>query len=106
MTMNETTPRKPLRLWPGVLAAAVQLTGILIAIVLPSAGLAGMLAVVVGALAIIVWWLLFSRARWYERLGGAALMAAAVFAAKPLMDKSILGAGMGVMFPVFAVVFM
>jgi outer membrane protein assembly factor BamB len=98
--------RNPLRLWPGVLAAAVQITGILIAIVVPSAGVIGMIGGAVGALAIIVWWLLFSRARWYERLGGIAVMAAAVFAAKPLMDKSILGAGMGIMFPVFAVVFM
>ena len=98
--------RNPLRLWPGVLAAAVQITAILIAIVAPSAGVIGMIGGAVGALAIIVWWLLFSRARWYERLGGLALMAVAVFAARPLMDKSILGAGMGIMFPVFAVVFM
>jgi outer membrane protein assembly factor BamB len=106
MTMNDTTPRKPLRLWPGVLAAAVQCVGILVVIIAPSQGDLGMIACAVGALVIILWWLFFSRARWFERLGVIALFAGIVFAARPAIDKSILGAGMGIMFPAMAVMFM
>jgi len=105
-TMTERAPRKPLRLWPGVLAAAVQFVGILIAIVYPPAGDLGLLACAVGALVIILWWLFFSRARWFERLGVIALLAVVIFAARPLMDKSILGAGMGVLFPAMSVMLM
>jgi outer membrane protein assembly factor BamB len=102
----ERESRKPLRLWPGVLAAAVQFVGILVAIVYPPAADFGLLACAVGALVIILWWLFFSRARWFERLGVIALLAAVIFAARPLMDKSILGAGMGVMFPAMSVMLM
>ena len=105
-TMTERAPHKPLRLWPGMLAAAVQFVGILVAIVYPPAADLGLLACAVGALVIILWWLFFSRARWFERLGVIALLAAVIFAARPLMDKSILGAGMGVMFPAMSVMLM
>ena len=36
-----------------------------------------MIAAALFALIVILWWLLFSRARWYERLGGLVLMIAA-----------------------------
>jgi outer membrane protein assembly factor BamB len=42
-----------------------------------------------------VWWLLFSRAAWAERLGAIALMALGLFGAKPLVDVSIATGAMG-----------
>ena len=102
MTMNHTnelSPRKPLRLWPAVAIAVVQLLVMFGAsVVAPDAEIPfGMLGGVVGALAILVWWLLFSRARWAERVGAIALMIAAVWAAKAVAHESIVGAGQGML---------
>src|SRR4030088_493200 len=96
MKTNEPTLRKPLRLWPGV-AIAVLL--VLVCYVFPifapqNAGLA-MLWAAGGALLIILWWLLFSRARWYERVGAIVLMVAAVIAERPFVHPSISGGAMG-----------
>ena len=74
----EPTPRKPLRVWPGVAAVIVQWIGwFVVPVVLPDAGMAGMLAAIAMTLAIIVWWLFFSRAPWAERLGAIVLMVVA-----------------------------
>ena len=54
----------------------------------PYAGLA-MLWAFGGALVIIVWWLLLSRARWYERLGAIVLMIAAVIPEKYVVHPSM-----------------
>ena len=70
------TTQKPLRLWPAVVIAIVQLLVMFGGpIVAPDAGLpVGMLGGVVGALVIVVWWLLFSRALWSERVGAIIVM--------------------------------
>jgi hypothetical protein len=99
MNTETLTPRKPLRLWPGVAIAIVQLLVMFLGpVVAPDALLpVGMLGGVVGALLIFLWWLLFSRARWYERVGAIVLMAAAIFATKAIAHESIVGAGQGML---------
>jgi hypothetical protein len=93
---NELTPRKPLRLWPAVVIAILQLLVAFGApVVAPDAGPIDMLGGVVGALAIIVWWVFFSRARWVERVGAIVLMIVAVWAARAVAHESIVGAGQG-----------
>ena len=57
----------------------------------------GMLGGVVGALLIFLWWLFFSRARWFERVGAIILMIAAIFATKAIAHESIVGAGQGML---------
>src|SRR6266850_5539050 len=91
------TTQKPLRLWPAVVIAIVQLLVMFGGpIVAPDAGLPiGMLGGVVGALAIVVWWVLFSRARWFERVGAIVLMVVAVWAVRAVAHESIVGAGQG-----------
>ncbi len=74
---NEQTPRKPLRLWPGVVAVVLQwLARFGIPVVVP--GFQGivraMMGGMLGTLAVLVWWVFFSRARWSERLGAIVLM--------------------------------
>src|SRR5216684_5584564 len=93
---NELTPRKPLRLWPAVVIAVVQLLVMFGGpVVAPDAGLPiGMLGGVGGALAIVVWWVLFSRAPWSERVGAIVLMIVAVLAIRTVVHESIFGAGM------------
>jgi len=94
----EPTPRKPLRLWPGVVIVITQwLLWFVVPVVAPDAGLVGMLGGVVGGLAIIVWWVFFSRALWSERVGAIILMIVAVPATKLVVHESIARIGMGML---------
>jgi outer membrane protein assembly factor BamB len=96
--------RQPLRLWPGVLAAVLTLLcRFVIPIVDSDAFGFAVVGGLVGALAIVVWWTLFSRAPWSERLGGLALMVVAVLATRPLLHKSIATGMMGMMFVIYAI---
>jgi outer membrane protein assembly factor BamB len=111
---HELKPRKPLRLWPGVaLAALMLLMRFVFPFVVPEATMFGMPATVVGmmgglvcALLILVWWLAFSRARWFERLGVVALMALALFASWNIIHVSIRTGSMGALYPVLAIPFL
>src|SRR6266545_3282015 len=99
MKSNTETARKPLRLWPGVAIAIVQLIVMFVApVVAPDSGpVIGLLGGVVAALLIGLWWLLLSRAPWLERVGAIVLMVAGVFAARAVAHASIVGAGQGMM---------
>jgi outer membrane protein assembly factor BamB len=100
---NESTPKTSLRLWPGVVIAIVLvLVRYGVPLVAPDAELfsyplvlfaifGGML----GALAIVIWWLFFSRAPWVERIAAPILMIAAVFGTKLIVHESIRGGMMG-----------
>src|SRR5215470_9399169 len=91
------TPRKPLRLWPGVIAVALQWIGwFVLPKVLPQAVFIGLLMGVFGGLAILLWWLLFSRARWVERIGAPVLMVVALILTKRVVHASIAGGVGGV----------
>jgi len=101
---GEPTPRKPLRLWPGVvLAVLLLLVRYVIPVVAPALMLYGALGGVVGALLIVLWWLFLSRARWFERLGAVALMIGGLFASSRVIDKSIAGGAMGMLLPIMAI---
>jgi outer membrane protein assembly factor BamB len=96
MKTNEPTPRKPLRRWPGVaIAVLLVLAGYVIPIFAPQYAGLSMLWALAGALLVILWWLLFSRARWYERVGALVLMIAAVIAERPFVHASIAGGAQG-----------
>jgi outer membrane protein assembly factor BamB len=96
--VDEPTLRKPLRLWPGVVIVIVQwLLWFVVPVVAPDAALAGMFGGLVGGLAIVVWWLFFSRALWSERVGAILLMIVAVVATKLLVHESIAKIGMGML---------
>ena len=56
-----------------------------------------------GGLAVIVWWLFFSRAPWLERVGALVLMPVAVFATSRVVHASIAGGMMGMMLPIFSI---
>jgi outer membrane protein assembly factor BamB len=94
--IDAPTTRKPLRLWPGVVAAALLiLSGYVIPIFAPEYAGLGMMAAAGFALIVLLWWVLFSRARWYERVGAIALMIVALFAEKYVVHPSIAGGAMG-----------
>jgi hypothetical protein len=94
MTTNtlDSTP-KPLRLWPGIAIAIVHVLLLVFGPLVSDDGT--MVALLGGALCtllIVVWWLVFSRAPWLERIGALALMAAAAAASKSLVHVSVAGA--------------
>jgi outer membrane protein assembly factor BamB len=96
MKTNEPALRKPLRLWPGAVGAVLLvLIGYVIPIFVPEYAGLGMIGAAGCALLIILWWLLLSRARWYERLGAIFLIIVAVFAEKYVVHASIAGGAMG-----------
>src|SRR5262245_54051876 len=85
-------PQKPLRVWPGVvLALALIAARVGVKAVVPGfTGFArGMMWSFYCAGAVLLWWLLLSRARWFERLGGVAVIGAGLYAAWSLRHPSM-----------------
>jgi len=100
---GEPAPRKPLRLWPGVVAAMLCLVRYLVPIVVPDALLFSMLCGAVGVLVIVLWWLFFSRAPWLERVGAIVLMIVALFATPRFLHESVAKGNMGFQFFLYAI---
>jgi outer membrane protein assembly factor BamB len=91
-------------LWPGVVAVALQWIGwFLLPKVLPQAIFIGMLMGVFGGLAILLWWLLFSRAPWVERIAAPLLIVGALILTKRVVHPSISGGAMGMLIYVLAI---
>ncbi|HXT21210.1 MAG TPA: PQQ-binding-like beta-propeller repeat protein, partial [Thermoanaerobaculia bacterium] len=101
--VNAPTPRKPLRLWPGiVLAILLLLLKLVLPVVAPDRLEIGVFGGLLASVAILLWWLLASRAPWRERLGAVALMVVAVAVTWRLVHESISGGALGFLFPVLA----
>src|SRR5713226_7142440 len=106
---DEPAPRKPLRLWPGVVAVVllwVVRFGLKMVVPGFKGFRLGMMGALLAALAVLVWWIFFSRARWSERLGAIVLMIAAMFATLRLNHESmgplwLIGYGIPVLFLAF-----
>jgi outer membrane protein assembly factor BamB len=104
MEREDSTPRKPLRLWPGVLAVVLQwLLMFGLPIVAPEQGGMAIIAGIVGGMLVMLWWLFFSRAVWSERLGAMVLMVIAVATTSRLVHESIANGMMGFMVFIYAV---
>jgi outer membrane protein assembly factor BamB len=107
--MKDTQPEeliasKSLRLWPGVVAVALQcLLWFGLPVVAPEAAMGAFIGGLACALAVLVWWLFFSRAPWIERVGAIGLMVVTVAATKLIVHPSIAGGMMGMMLPIYAV---
>jgi outer membrane protein assembly factor BamB len=101
---DELIQRKPLRLWPGVIAVVLQWLFWLVApIVLPEQAGTAMIAAVACGLVVVLWWLFFSRAPWSERLGAIVLMVVGVIATKRVVHQSIANGMMGFMLYFYAI---
>jgi outer membrane protein assembly factor BamB len=107
MTNNQidlSASQKPLRVWPGVVAVAVQwLLWLAVPIVSPENAGYGMIGGLALGLAVLVWWLFFSRAPWAERVGAIVLMVVALVATKRFVHESIAGGMMGLMVYVYSI---
>lgn len=96
--------RQTLRLWPGVvIVVLLALTRLVVPIVKPEATPFAVMSGLAGGLAVIVWWMAFSRARWKERFFGLGAMVLTLFATSLVVHESISKGMMGFMFPVYAI---
>jgi outer membrane protein assembly factor BamB len=90
--IKEQSSRKPLRLWPGVVAVVLLfLARFGIKAVVPGfQGFAwGMQGALLCAGAVVLWWMFLSRAPWADRLGAIVLMIAGLGAAWTLRHESM-----------------
>src|SRR5689334_5944459 len=89
--------RKPLRLWPGiVIAVLIAVAKFVVPVLMPEALMYSVFGQFAGAALVAIWWLLFSRAAWVERLAGIALMVIGVYVARRfVVDVSIATGAMG-----------
>ncbi len=104
---DEPAPLKPLRLWPGVVAVALQLlVRFALPVVWPDALAYSVLGGVAGGLLVVLWWTFFSRAPWIDRLGAILLMIVAMAATKRfLLHPSIATGAMGFLFFIYSIPF-
>ncbi len=101
---DKETLRKPLRLWPGVVAAVLLwLIWYVVPLVVPGTGYFGPIGGVIGGLVVVVRWVPFSRAPWPERLGSVVLMVAGLCATSRILHESIGNAGQGMLFYICAI---
>ena len=107
MSMAQTgaaAARKPIRLWPGIAAVAVQwLVGFGLPMFVPEAGGTAILVRLGCGLIVIVWWLFLSRAPWLERVSAIFLMVVALLATSRLVHESIANGMMGFMLVVYSI---
>ena len=101
---NESTPAKPLRLWPGVALVVLQWVAWLgVPRLLPDAAMYGVLAGLAAGPAVLAWWAFASRAPRVERWGAAVLMILALAATRPLLHESVAEGNMGFQFYLYAI---
>ncbi len=95
---------KQLRLWPGVVIVVLQwLVRFVLPPIVPEAIYYSVIGGVAGGLAIVLWWVLLSRAPWAERLTAVILMIAALFATSRIIHVSLATGAQGMLFPILAV---
>ncbi len=100
---GEPAPQK-LWLWPGVVIVLLQwMARFALPRVVPDAIVYAILSGFLGGLAVIVWWVFFSRAPRMERWSAIVVMLVALAATSRLIDKSIATGMMGMMFAVYSI---
>ncbi len=97
---------KRLRLWPGIIIVVLQwLIRFVIPVIVPGDWVTqlGVFGGLLGGLAVVIWWLFFSRAPRIERWGALATTIIALVVTSKFIDNSIETAMMGLMFIIYAI---
>jgi outer membrane protein assembly factor BamB len=96
---------KPLRTWPVIAIAVVVALAMVVVPLMTGEELPLFLGGVAAALLVLLWWLLFSRSPWLERLLAVFLLAVTVAAANQFVDASIAGGAQGMLGYLFGITF-
>jgi len=99
-----TPAQKPLRVWPGVVLVVVQwIAWLVVPFFFPQYIFQAIMVTAACAVGVILWWLIFSRARWYERVGALMLIVPAVILTKRIVHVSIATGSFGFLLFVMAI---
>lgn len=97
-------PVQTVSIWPVVVIAVVMLlVRFLLPEIFPGAVMPALAGGIVCAVAIVVWWVFFSRTPTFEKWLAIVVMTVALVITSQLLDKSISTAMMGMMFPMFSI---
>ncbi|MCP3981062.1 MAG: PQQ-binding-like beta-propeller repeat protein [bacterium] len=103
---NGSTGERALRVWPGVALVLLQWSvwwGLpLVSSKMTFQMISAFGGMICGAL-VVLWWVFLSRARWVDRLVGAALLVGSLALTTRLVHDSVATAGMGFMYFVYAI---
>jgi outer membrane protein assembly factor BamB len=100
--MNPLTRTTRFLLWPGSVLVLLVASHVVPRLV-PEVFLPGLLGGLVGALAVLVWWLFFSGRPWSERLLAVLLMTLAIAVTPRFLHVSIATAGQGMFFYILGI---
>src|SRR5438132_13888631 len=101
---GERNREQPIRLLPGVVAVTLQwFLWFVLPIMAPQAAIFGMMGGVLCGLVVLVWWAFFSRVPRFERWGAIVVIIVAVAATPRILDPSIVGGMMGMMFKFYVI---
>jgi len=82
---GEPTPRRPLRLWPGVVIVVIQwLARFVLPLVIPESVPYAFIGTLILGVGILIWWAFFSRAPGADRWIAVLLMIVTVFVTAPV----------------------
>jgi outer membrane protein assembly factor BamB len=84
-------------MWPGVVAAVLLCASWFVAPLFPGGAPFAVIGGMLFAVAIVLWWLFFSRAPWSERIGAILLMVVAIALGKQVVHASVQNGMMGMM---------
>ena len=102
--ISDPTPQKVLRLWPGVVIVIIQwLIRFVLPYFVPGTIAIGVFGGMICGIAVVIWWLFFSRAPRFERWAAPVIMIVALAVTSQFLDKSIKTSMMGMMFAVFSI---
>ncbi|MCC9604406.1 PQQ-like beta-propeller repeat protein [Blastopirellula sp. JC732] len=92
-----TSRLKPLRIWPPILLligmAVLRYLPLMLEDGPPMLWMSAAFGPALCSIAILLWWLIASRAAWYERLTGFVVLIAALVITVATVDKSMIGPG-------------
>ena len=101
---TKNLPQKPLRVMPAVIIVSIQMfIRFAIPPLIPEALIYCVFAGILGGVAILIWWLFFSRAAWWERIFAVILIFISLYITSQLLEESIATANMGLMFILFSI---
>jgi outer membrane protein assembly factor BamB len=97
-------PSQLLRLWPGVAIVVVQwMIRFGLPVVWPDGSMFAVIGGLLGFGGVVIWWLFFSRAAWFDRVGAIVVMLVSLAGTVPLLDVSVATGAMGMLFPMLAI---